>query len=385
MTAWHGAPTTLTERLALVLLHFAWQGAIVALLALALGSLLRLRKPEPRYAFNLLALIVLAICPVATFLSLNPGSMPALTPGGQSEFPLRPHVRSIHFDLHAQDNVFTDVPSVLATTALEATGPAWFEASQHWIVWTWILGVVLLGFRLLCGCVCLETWKRHVEPVPNHVLLQAKRLCHLLDLKLPHINTSQRIREAVVTGLIRPVILFPLVWISEMPPDMLEAVLAHELAHLRRWDLWVNVFQRMIETVLFFHPAVWWLSCQLRIERELCCDKLAARLIGDRLRYAQTLEYVGRLLVRARGSELAVALGGSHMNLLKRVQFLLNPEAKTKSSGSWLAGVAAITLCLLVWRSVFYTPPACAGCTGHPGRTSVWRRQGPARPPGSPN
>ena len=67
-------------------------------------------------------------------------------------------------------------------------------------------------------------------------------------------------------------ILLPTSWLTELPPDMLESIIAHELAHIRRGDLWVNLLQRVIEVLLFYHPAVWWLSQRIRVERELCCD-----------------------------------------------------------------------------------------------------------------
>ena len=106
----------------------------------------------------------------------------------------------------------------------------------------------------------------------------------------PRVRVCRRVAEAVAIGLFKPMILLPAAWLSELPPDMLEAVLAHELAHVRRLDLWVNLLQRLVETLLFYHPAMWWLSHRLRTERELCCDELAATVTNDRVRYAETLE-----------------------------------------------------------------------------------------------
>ena len=95
---------------------------------------------------------------------------------------------------------------------------------------------------------------------------------------------------------------------------MIEAIIAHELAHIRRWDLWVNLLQRIIETLLFYHPAVWWLSSRIRLEREMCCDEIAARCF-DRVLYARSLESVAKI---SQGNLLMVASinGEKQMKLL---------------------------------------------------------------------
>src|SRR5437660_336918 len=88
----------------------------------------------------------------------------------------------------------------------------------------------------------------------------------------------------------RPIRQRQAVWLTELPVPMLEAVIAHELAHIRRWDLWINLAQLVVEILLFYHPAVWWLSRRLRVERELCCDELAVAATEQRLVYVSTLE-----------------------------------------------------------------------------------------------
>ena len=93
--------------------------------------------------------------------------------------------------------------------------------------------------------------------------------------------SSRRAVEVVALGYLRPMVLLPATLVTQMPPEMLEAIIAHELAHIRRLDLWVNLAQRVVETLLFYHPAVWWLSSRLRSERELCCDELAVRVTGS--------------------------------------------------------------------------------------------------------
>ena len=126
---------------------------------------------------------------------------------------------------------------------------------------------------------------------------------------------SERVVEAVAVGFLKPMVLLPAAWIGNVPPDVLEAVLAHEISHLRRYDLWVNLLQRFVEAALFYHPAVWWLHERFRQEREYCCDELAATTVSGRAAYARALEFVAteRVATTQRATfaaALAAGMGG---------------------------------------------------------------------------
>ena len=125
--------------------------------------------------------------------------------------------------------------------------------------------------------------------------------------------------------------------LEEQPWPIRIALLAHELAHIRRWDLWVNVFQRVVETLLFYHPAVWWLSDRLRSERELCSDELAVRAVGRRVVYAEALEFVARKRWLEREPLLAAGIGGGKMALLNRIRHVLGTAQQKRQMGWWSA------------------------------------------------
>jgi ankyrin repeat protein len=150
--------------------------------------------------------------------------------------------------------------------------------------------------------------------------------------------------QAIAVGYLRPMVLLPASMVTQMPPEMLEAVIAHELAHIRRFDLWVNLLQRIVETLLFYHPAVWWLSSRLRKERELCCDELAVGATGERLTYASALESMGRARILARRPALAAGFGRDDMPILSRVRYVLGLAPRPQDSRFWLAGVVTIML-----------------------------------------
>jgi hypothetical protein len=159
---------------------------------------------------------------------------------------------------------------------------------------------------------------------------------------------SSHVTEAMALGLVRKFVLIPAAWATEMPLDMLEAVIAHELAHIKRMDLWANFLQRIVETLFFYHPAVWWLSRRLRVERELCSDALAVAATGERLVYAQTLAHIaGELRSDFRPGLAAFLRGEGDMRLLQRIRNVLSPP--TSEQRQWPAGFVALGLAICLW------------------------------------
>jgi beta-lactamase regulating signal transducer with metallopeptidase domain len=347
-------PDPLTERLALMLLHFIWQGAAVAVVFGVAGAILGLQGPSGRYALNLLAFLAMAGCPPATFYALSQSSITATVAAAKTADSVvaRP---AGEVDLTSQ-GMRAGAPPFLLSDDPKTVWEHWLRISHRWIVLGWMMGAGLLGVRLLLGWAWLQALKRGFEPVPKAVLRQAEILCQALHIRAPGIYSCRCISEAIATGLVRPAILFPLAWLSELPADMVEAVLAHELAHLRRFDLWVNVVQRLVEALLFYHPAVWWLSRKVRIERELCCDEIAVGLTKDRLRYAETLQRVGLLVSHEDSPDLALAIAGRRMTLLMRVKHALSPKPRARSNMAWLTGALPVLLTIAIWRCTFYAP-----------------------------
>lgn len=355
MTTWGLSAETFSEQLALTLLHFLWQGTAVALVLAILAGLLRLRGPSGRYALNLAALLVMAACPLLTFCWMRHASAPPTIVAAPSlSVPVHDFAKE-----PAASVTGAGAPIAIASLPAEDVPDPWrlrFQAAQPWVIWGWLAGVVLLSCRLVLGWLWLQWLKRRLEPAPEFLRLRTERLCRAMGLRLPRLCVCRQVREAIATGLIRPLILVPAAWLAELSPDMLEAVLAHELAHLRRLDLWVNLFQRLMETLLFYHPAVWWSSRRLRMERELCCDELAVTVTQDRVRYAQTLEWVGWRLALQTHSAVALSMGGNRMTLLLRVKHVLNPGSTPRSTIPFVAGVMAVLASGAVWWFAFAAP-----------------------------
>ena len=426
MYALHGLPEQVTQRLAWVLVHFVWQGAAVAgLLALTLW-LGRVKRPSVRYALRLVALAVMVACPVITFVVFQPvpeaenvkplyqpkvatiaprdepfasgrsitegssrGAMMATLKGTPSqdslEFEaefgteiLETQSRPAHpTDFAVQQ---TDASVELFTPEATRARSNWSRV-QPWIVSGWLFGVALFSLRLLLGWLGVWRLRRRVEPVPEWLTARVHSLSQAMRVTRPLIHLSQRVTEAVAVGFLKPMILLPVAWVTELQPDMIEAVLAHELAHIRRGDLWVNLIQRLVETLLFYHPAVWWLSRELRIDRELCCDELVVRTLHNPLRYAETLEHIGRLsLANTRGharsslpsrSNLTVSIGSPRPILLARIRAILAPPPppQARDTSAWLAGLIPLVVACLIGCSLISRSTAPANEESQPNKT----------------
>ena len=126
----------------------------------------------------------------------------------------------------------------------------------------------------------------------------ARRLAQALRIRgAIRLLESAAVEVPTVIGWLRPVVLIPVATLSGLSTEQMEMVLAHELAHIRRHDFFVNLMQAVVETLLFYHPAVWWISGRIRVEREHCCDDVAVAVCGNPLLYARALTRLEELRV----------------------------------------------------------------------------------------
>ena len=209
---------------------------------------------------------------------------------------------------------------------------------------TWLSGVALLTLRLLAGWLWVQRLSsRGTSPAPRGWQQMVVRLSKRLHISRPiRLLESAMVEVPTVIGWLRPVVLMPASALAGMAPEQLEAILAHELAHIRRHDYLVNLLQTLVETLLFYHPAVWWLSRRIRIERENCCDDLAVSLCGDPYAYAKALADLEEL--RADSGRLVLAATGG--SLLYRVRRLLGAPVARRPR-PWLAGGRATAVVLI--------------------------------------
>jgi len=340
---------------ATALLHFLWQGTVILLSLLLLAWLFALRRPAARYRLHLCALIALLACPAAT-ISIVAGPQPspsAVDSAASGEVEFRSDVPVVEFGasdalgLSGSDSV----PDAVGGTS------QWQQGARSAGLLCWLVGVLLLSLRLLAGWCGTRWLMDKSQPAASELTDRVRELATSLQIrKTVRTQICNRVREAMVIGLFRPVILLPAAWLTTLPPEVLEAILLHELAHVRRRDLWVNALQRLAETLLFYHPAVWWISKQLHIEREKCCDQMAVTITGDACSYARSLECVARQYIEPRPPLLALPFGGQKMELLARVNSVLGTERPRPLAGFSLS----LVLMSMAASAAFFMPAVLA-------------------------
>lgn len=340
----------IVQRLAWTLGHFLWQGLAIAILLVLTLKLGRVRRSLVRYVFSVLALAVMSVVPLITFLAFSNtrpiadhDSLPMEHPTTAFDIPIIMGVES-HSDEVSQPKL----------------GSLSRQHSEVWIVASWLVGVSLFSSRLICGWIGVLSLKRRAIQAPQWLEELTHQIARLMKLSCPPLRLSSSVPDAIAVGFLRPMILLPVAWVTEVPVTMLEAIIAHEMAHIRRRDLWVNLFQRIVESLFFYHPAVWWLSHRIRMDRELCSDELAVEILQCPIRYAETLEYVGRLSRSTRPASLAVSMGGTKSILLSRVINVL--KRQEASSLDWAAGAIPLVAVGWIWcvMSVLHNESALA-------------------------
>ena len=317
------------QRLAWTLLHFLWQGALLGLAAWGGFALLRHRRPQLRYLVGCALLLACLGSALATFLALAPPVPVAGLVAGPGLLPGFPEpLGSSRFLAEAAPSL----PALPWRARLQPYLP--------WILASWAAGVLILSLRAAGGWLWLRRLRAAAAPAAEPAWLGV--LVRRVGLRrVVRFLESARVATPLCMGLLRPVVLLPLGFFANLDPLAAEAVLAHELAHLRRLDGLVNGLQCVIEVLFFFHPAVWWISRRIRTEREHCCDDAAVLACGDAVFYAETLSRLDAL--RDRLPTLALrARGGNLMERMRRLLLADPPRFRFATPG--LAFLAAAAL-----------------------------------------
>jgi beta-lactamase regulating signal transducer with metallopeptidase domain len=329
-----GRSTADIQALGWTLVHFLWQGALVAAGLALLDAVLRLRSPNARYLLFTGGLVAMTLLPVATFFSMRETTSPAAASLADTSAG----------SMDARAAGAAAPLSLVSTVASSWDGPPLrrrLDRALPFLVFAWGVGVALLSARSLGGWVVAQRIRRSgMASVPAHVEQAVERLRERLGLtRVVQLCQSTRVEVPTVIGWLKPMVLLPASTLSGLTPAQIELILAHELAHVRRHDYLVNLMQTVVETLLFYHPAVWWVSRRMRIERENCCDDLAVAAGGDAVSYARALEHLETL----RAPVPAVAMAATGGSLFERISRLVTPApAHVARSSRWLAGLTAL-------------------------------------------
>lgn len=308
------------------LLHFLWQGAVVGLCYFLIRPLCA--SAGARYRLGLFLLAVLALCPILTLAWLWPAAgMTAQTAGS-----------------------FNRVAAIAAQEL-----PRWqLQPLLPWLVASWLFGVLGIAARSLWQWRNLQVLVRGASRPGAQWELRLACLRARFAVSRPvRLLSSARVLTPMLVGWIKPVILLPASLLSGFPPQQVELIIAHELGHIRRWDYLANLAQVIVETVLFYHPVVHWISRDVRNAREECCDDLVLKVAsGKALAYARAL---ARLEELRQGTGFAVpALGAGGGELLARIRRIVGMDAMAQPAPRNallpLLLLAAAALAFGAWR-----------------------------------
>lgn len=358
------------EVLGWTLLHFVWQGAVVGVLAVAMLVALRRRSANARYLTAVSTLGLMLLLPISTiawikqtppvgevspiFNTVSMIEIPRTREDGTlalGEPPIKVERIGVDFENPPPADAVPLIPvSDTGQTILEdlAEQRSWvgFESSLEpfipWAVAAWLVGVGVLSLRLFASWWSVQRLRRRAtQPADENWQAMLRRIAERLRVTRPvKLVESALVEVPTVIGWMKPIILLPASAMTGLTTEQLEALLAHELAHVRRHDYLVNLLQTVVETLLFYHPAVWWLSHRIRVEREHCCDDLAASVCGDRLSYAKALVAMEEL----RGPSLGLAMSARGGHLLSRIARLLGRTAPAESRSFWIIGAVLLAV-----------------------------------------
>lgn len=315
---------SVTNALGWALVHFLWQGASIA--ALAAAAMALFRRSSWRHIVGVGALFLMLLAPMATFLLGLQRYAGAADRGEQAPQAVTAWLAAAANPASIDAKAKSFIPSSSSlSSSLSSDG-------FLWIVDGWLLGVAFLSLRSAGGFVLLARRRRcRSFAISLHLLETCRALQDRIGVKRAiRYCECMWLQAPAVVGWFRPIVFLPESALTGLSEAQLRSVIAHELAHIRRLDPFVNLFQVFLETLFFYHPAVWWLNKKIRGEREHCCDEIAVSVCGNAVEYARALTLMEQW--RSAPMLAAAANGGS---LKERVFRLL----ALKSSGAQTRGV----------------------------------------------
>ncbi len=314
------------------LLHSLWEGAAIGLVLMLMLSLAR--SARVRYAAACVAMLAMLGGLVITFAIVAP--------------------KDVRIQMERSGPMSLIASGSFALPADLGNGPPSIDL-RAWLAALWIAGVLIFQLRAITSwmaarrlrragvCCAAAEWQECLDRL--RLRLRLSRSVALLESCLAEVP--------VVIGYLRPVILMPVGLLAGLPVTQVEAILLHELAHIRRYDYLVNLLQVIVEGVLFYHPVVWWISGVVRTERENCCDDLVVSVTGGALEYATALT-----ALEQRRGDAGMAMASTGGNLVKRIQRLLGRTERPEAMAMPIVSAAILTVTVVSAMAALQFSPA---------------------------
>jgi beta-lactamase regulating signal transducer with metallopeptidase domain len=336
------------QTLAWSLLHFLWQGTAIA--AIAAAAMVVLRNPATRYLVGITALVLMLASFVITFAAI---SAPAATVAEAAiGAPAAAPASAREATAYSANNLMEE------RAAVSSSG------DFAWIARGWLIGVFVFALRMAFGLLVLEHLRRrNLIALPDALVERFRALQQRLGIRrVIRYCECHSLSVPAVIGFFRPIVLLPMRALTGLTPEQLEAVIAHELGHIKRFDVAVNFFQVIAETLFFFHPAVWWLNKRIRADREDCCDDVAITACGGTVGYARALATMETW--RAVPSFAMAATGSPVAARVMRLLGVSQQQNGARTAGVVTASLVLATALIAAGVSLGITNPAVAQVRG---------------------
>jgi beta-lactamase regulating signal transducer with metallopeptidase domain len=358
---WMFFANDVSVRWVLALMHFIWQGAAAGLLVVLCDRASWDNSARLRYSLHSIALLALPICVAVTFSQIvvpeslrqshATNGMARITnevsgssgPSKVADVPTPPNaLGTMESPTLANGNAaLVQSPDVLTPSVDQTFVPGtpsspdkgWATAFG-WFSIAYLLGVFGFSMRLSIALWGGQRMRNAASRLADPELLKviADQAVKVGLRIVPVVAYCERVAVPTVVGLVKPMVLLPATILTSLSPNEVAAIITHEFVHIRRYDLWMNLAQRIIESLLFFHPVVWYISRRISQERELCCDDLVVSLGNEPLSYAGALLRMAELCIMVKKSDLATLAAGGHSQaeLERRIKRLMNFKSQSK-------------------------------------------------------
>ena len=339
----------LVSDLGRTLLHSLWQIALIWLFVIALRGL-RNSTADLKYAVSVVALVLAFMVPAATFILISTSpERNGVTRGTHVTETRRQQgdeAISVGPRAAADDAAFDEQRRTTTLGALRTYIDAQWPNVFPLLVALWFVGTAAFTLRLGGGLFQIAAYRRRdITPVDEDWREPFARLCRRTGVvRAVALVRSNAVGTPIAMGTLKPMIIVPTALFLQIPPRELEMIIAHELVHIRRYDPLVNIAQGAIEAILFYHPCIWWISAEIRRQREFAADAAVTTIFHDsRIIYASALanlEAIRQTADRTTRSLAAAADGG---NLMQRIQQILKTRTEASTPGrAWTAGLAFV-------------------------------------------
>lgn len=332
-------PQNLIDVLGWTVFHAIWQGAIIGLVFYILLTTQRFKSAKTRFNAAWTTLFIQLLTSICTFGYIWNTFASRLEPATNQESGIQ--------------NQFYVSGNETATVQISLLEKLLNLPNQYidWVSWVWLIGVSFMTLRIMGGFSYL-IWLNKVstDPLPSEMNLFLEMKRKEAGVKRILGKLSTQIQSPIVFGHFKPILLFPFALLSKLTPEQIEAVILHELAHIKRNDYILNIFQIFIEVVFYFHPVTWWLTSIIKREREhICDDEAAGKELNQKLSYAKALLIIQENDSLTSISALAFAKKPSEMYL--RIKRILEPSKNVKIMEKTTLGILVLGLAIgLFWQ-----------------------------------